>query len=192
MNLNRIGVKFFLDGGHNLALAEYIPIFHRWIQNHSVGGILVDVADYSHVYAGPGVLLIAHEGNYGIDERGGRRGLVYYNKHAGNPTLLDRLASVCETALTACLQLEREPELKGRITFGGHELELFANDRLSAPNTEETFSAIEPLLAGFLDNLYACANYSVTREPDPRERFSVTIKVPGPVKTSDLLTRLAA
>ena len=192
MNLNRIGVKFFLHDADTVALAEYIPIFHRWIQNHSVGGVLVDVADYSHVYAGPGVLLIAHEGNYSMDERGERRGLVYYNKHAGNRSLLDSLASVCETALNACLQLEREPELEGRITFSGHELQLFANDRLSAPNTQETFTAIEPLLAGFLDNLYACADYSVTREPDPRERFSVTVKTLEPVKTNDLLARLAA
>lgn len=192
MNLNRIGVKFFLDGGDAVALAEYIPIFHRWIQNHSVDGVLIDVADYSHVYAGPGVLLIAHEGNYSMDESGDRRGLVYYSKHTRNRSLSDSLASVCKTALNACLQLEREPELEGRITFVGHELQIFANDRLSAPNTHETFTAFEPLLAGFLDSAYAGADYSVTREPDPGERFSVTVKAAQPVKTSDLLARLAA
>ena len=192
MNLNKIGVKFFVDGGDAVALAEYIPIFHRWIQNHSVDGVLIDVADYSHVHAGPGVLLIAHEGNYGMEERGERQALVYYNKHTRYRDLADGLASVCETALNACLKLEREPELEGRIAFGANELQIVASDRLSAPNTQETFTVFEPLVARFLDHVYAGVNYSVAREPDLRERFSVTAKASEPAKTRDLLTRLAA
>lgn len=192
MNLHRIGVKFFLDSGDAVTLAEYIPVFHRWIQNHSVDGVLIDVADYSHVYAGPGVLLIAHEGNYSLDEYGDRRGLVYYNKCTKYADLIDGLASVCQTVLRACLQLEREPELEGRIRFAGHELQIFANDRLSAPNTQGTFSTFEPVLAGFLCTIYGGKDYSLTREADPRERFSVTAKASKPIKTSELLARLAA
>ena len=74
MDLQKIGMKFFAEDGSTIDLVEFIPIFHRWIQNKALSDLLIDVADYSHVHAGPGILLIAHEGNYAVDETGNRRG----------------------------------------------------------------------------------------------------------------------
>lgn len=191
MELHKLGVKFFVQDPTQVGFLEFIPIFHRWIQNKALDDLLIDVADYSHVHAGPGILLVAHEGNYGIDETGNRRGLLYYSKHPLQGDLTERLATVCRKTLKACQLLEREPELEGRIKFRGEELQLFANDRLAAPNTDETFAEVEPVVTEFLTKLYSGEECRLNREPDPKERFSVTVKAPAPVEVGILLDRLS-
>ena len=39
-----------------------------------------DVADYSHMHAGPGIVLVANDANVSIDESDDRRGLLYSRK----------------------------------------------------------------------------------------------------------------
>jgi hypothetical protein len=154
--------------------------------------LLIDVADYQHVPGGPGVMLVAHEGNYSMDLAGGRRGLLYYRKQPAMGSLTERLVSLARTVLVAARQLEEEPSLAGRIEFPGHELQLVANDRLLAPNSEETLAALAPSMNALLAKLYDGARCGVVREPDPAERFSVTIRAAQPVAVRDLLARLEA
>jgi len=77
LNLHRISVKYFVTDPTVVNLDEIVPVFHRWIQNQSVEGFLIDVADYKHVCQGPGVVLIGHEADYALDMTGGRPGLLY-------------------------------------------------------------------------------------------------------------------
>ena len=91
MNLERVGVKFFCDAGEAVELSELIPVFHRWIQTNALGRLLIDVADYSHMTEGPGVILVGHEGIYAMDETGGRRGLVYYVRRPVDGSLTEHL-----------------------------------------------------------------------------------------------------
>src|SRR5581483_9682562 len=80
MDFHKINVKFFVETGNDIPLNSFIPVFHRWIQEDLLEGMLVDVAEYTHVYQGPGVLLIAHEANYSLDETDGKRGFLYAQK----------------------------------------------------------------------------------------------------------------
>ncbi len=192
MDLKKVGMKLFTQSPSEIELTEFIPIFHRWIQQQAVEGVLIDVADYSHVPAGPGITLVTHEGHFSIDEARYRRGLVCYRKNGADEGLAAQLDSLCKAALSACSRLEREPELDGRVKFRGDELHLFANDRLAAPNTETTFEAFEPFLGELLAKLYPRDEYSVAREPDPRERFALTVKTPEPIACDTLLARLSA
>ncbi|MCI0400954.1 MAG: hypothetical protein L0Z68_06600 [Gammaproteobacteria bacterium] len=192
VDLHKIGVKFFAEQGNAVELVEFIPIFHRWIQTDALDDLLIDVADYSHVHAGPGTLLVADAGHYGFDETGRRRGMVYYSKHVLTGTLPERLAAVCRKVLLACQLLEQAPELQGRLKFDGNEVQIFSNDRLCAPNNEETFRAFEPALKEFLTKLYAGSGYSLNRETNSKERFCVTAKTSEPVRLDTLLGRLAA
>jgi hypothetical protein len=192
LDVQRIGVKVFCEEGSRVALPELIPIFHRWIQERGLDQVLIDVADYSHVPSGPGILLVAYEGIYGLDEGGGRRGLVYYTRADVPGTFDERLRAVLRAVLAGCRKLAAEPELQGRLAFRGDELQLFANDRLRAPNTEATLAAVRPALKGALDRLYPGAACTVVREPDARERFAVTVTVPGAVAIDTLLARLDA
>lgn len=190
MELHKIGVKCFAEERDELELLDFIPVFHRWIQTGALDDLLIDVADYSHMHHGPGILLVAHEGNYGYDETGGRNGLIYYSKRELEGDSGERFAKVTRKALRACRLLEQEPELQGRVAFRGDELLVFSNDRLIAPNTEEAYARFEPALRAFLDRLYAGTGYELTRETDPSERLSITVKATEPVGVDTLLERL--
>ncbi|MDQ2696553.1 MAG: hypothetical protein M3Z21_14510 [Pseudomonadota bacterium] len=190
MELHKLGIKIFAADAERVDLLALIPVFHRWIQTYALEDLLVDVADYSHVHAGPGILLVAHEGNYGFDETGSRRGLMYYAKRELPGTLDERLAAVCRKALTACRLLEQDAGLQGQVSFRGDEIQLFANDRLAAPNTDETFAGLQPALEALLARLYP-QGYTLAREADRKERFAVTVKAAEATDVETLLQRLA-
>jgi len=192
MELHKFGFKFFAADADKVDLLALIPVFHRWIQGNALGDILIDVGDYSHVPAGPGIILVAHEGNYGFDENGNRRGVQYYSKQPLQGDLPTRLATVARKTLQAAQLLSQDAELNGTVRVPGNELQFFANDRLVAPNTDEAYAALEPALTAFLDRLYAGVPYSVERERDPRERLGVTVRAQEPVALETLLERLAS
>jgi hypothetical protein len=81
--LQRLGIKLFGADGAAVAAREVVPIFHRWIQTSAVADqMLIDVADYSHVPDGPGIVLVAHEGNFSLDFAHGSVGLTYFSQAA--------------------------------------------------------------------------------------------------------------
>ncbi len=190
MDLHKLGVKFFVDAD-GIDVLELIPMYHRWIQQHALDDLLIDVADYSHVPAGPGIMLIAHEGNYALDETDHERGVLYYSKHRLDGELSDRVAHVARKALKAAQLMSADTELAGALKLPGNRLQFFANDRLVAPNTDTAYAELEPALKSFLDRLYAGARYTLAREPDPRERLSVRVQAEGEVPVQTLLERLS-
>jgi hypothetical protein len=191
MDLYKFGIKFFAADGDGIDILKLIPVYHRWIQQNALEDLLIDVADYSHVPAGPGVMLIAHEGNYALDETGHERGVVYYSKQrlSGGPA--ERFALVARKALKAALLMSDDAELDGALKVPGDRLEFFANDRLVAPNTDAAYAELEPALKAFLDRLYAGAPYTLTRETNPKERLSVRVQAEGEVPLETLLARVA-
>ena len=78
--MQHIHIKLFVEHPEAIALTDAIAVFHRWIQTSAVPGLLIDVADYSHVVNGPGVVLIGHESYYSLDVSKGRLGLLYQRK----------------------------------------------------------------------------------------------------------------
>ncbi len=190
MDLHKFGIKFFAADAQSLDILKLIPIYHRWIQQNALEDLLIDVADYTHVPGGPGVMLIAHEGNYALDETGHERGVVYYSKHELAGELPERLARVARKALQAGQLMSGDAELEGALRLPGNRLEFFANDRLVAPNTDAAYAELEPALRTFLDRLYAGARYTLAREADPKERLSVRVQAAGEVALETLLARL--
>lgn len=190
LSLQRIGVKLFAEPATEVALAEFIPIFHRWIQTRAVDGLLVDVADYSHVDGGPGILLVAHEANYVIDCAAGRMGLACHRKRPLPGDLPERMAEIARITFAASRELEEAPELGGRLQFGGDEFLLVADDRLLAPNTEDTLERLRPALDSLSRRIFPGAAYELAREPDPKERFAVTVKATASGSVRELLDRL--
>src|ERR1700733_4094441 len=111
MDLYKIGVKIFVSNPKAVDIHEFIPVFHGWIRQQKIEGHqLIDVHDYSHVANGPGILLVAHEGNFSMDQEDGRLGLFYYRKRELSGTLEANLKTVVNTALNACKLLEAEPK----------------------------------------------------------------------------------
>jgi len=132
-------------------LEHAIPVFHGWIRERSLDELMVDVADYTHVPDGPGVVLVCHDAIYSLDQGGGELGLLYSRRHETHPSLGaissldDRLASVFRRALSACARLERERDLAG-LSFPGDRFELSINDRrVGAAAAGELAQALERL-----------------------------------------------
>lgn len=172
MNLQHINIKFFIENPETVELAKFAGIFNGWIQECALDELLVDVADYLHVHHGPGILLIGHEADYSLDSTAGRLGLLYNRKAQADGANVDKLAQAARSALTAARRLEKDHKL----TFDTREVQVLVNDRLLAPNTQETFAGLEPDLKAFFGRLFGGAAYSLEREADARKRFTVTAK----------------
>ena len=91
MELQHVNIKIFVDGDLQVDLQRIIEVFHRWTAEQSMDEMLIDVADYRHVPAGPGVVLVGHEADYGLDNAGNRQGLLYNRKASIEGSNADRL-----------------------------------------------------------------------------------------------------
>jgi hypothetical protein len=191
MEIQHINVKLFVKDREEIDLEALIPVFHDWIQNQESDELLLDVADYRHVPAGPGMVLIGHYGNYSLDNTGGRLGVRYNRKAVLEGSNQERLIEATIEALEACQRLESEPRLEGRIRFHGREIELSVNDRLLAPNNPETRSALDAELRAFFSTLFGNHPYTLTYSQDPRSLFSVHVTTSREFDTTALRENLA-
>ena len=189
--LQRFALKLFAEPASAGEPSTIIPVFHRWIQESAVPGLLIDVADYTHLVDGPSVLLVAHEANYALDGIGGRPGLSYTRKQPSEGTLPERLATAAGALITAALRLEEDTSRMtgGGITFLGNEIEFVANDRLVAPRTPDTQTALGNELAAFGGRLFGGGDVEVQPLDDPA-RLGFTLKTAGAVPLDTLLSRL--
>lgn len=187
MNVQHINIKFFVENPEGVNLADYAAVFNSWIQKRALEDLLIDVADYLHVHHGPGIMLIGHEADYSLDNRAGRLGLLYNRKAQSEGSTQAKLAQAVRAALTAAQILEKENGLK----FNGSEVQIIVNDRLLVPNTAETLTALEPELRSFFDRLYDGAEYTLSHNSDPRERFTVHVKAKSVFAVETLLEHLS-
>jgi hypothetical protein len=186
--LQKINVKFFAEPPNRAPLADFIDLFHGWIQ--STDGIYHDVADYTHMQEGPGVLLVADDANVSIDESENRRGLLFSQKKPLSGSNHEKLVAVLRAALENCRRLEDETQSKGSIRFSGNEVKVAINDRLQAPNTDDTFNEIRPDIETVAQRLFDGSAYTLHRDADWRKRFNVTIRTAQKLDTRTLLENL--
>ena len=137
MDLQHINVKVFVDGDLPVGLDKFVEVFHRWTSEQSMEEMLIDVADYAHVPAGPGIVLIGHEADYALDHADERWGLLYNRKAVVDGDSLACLEQAFRAATHACALLEAEFAAE-QLKFDRHRLRAVVNDRALAPNTAET------------------------------------------------------
>jgi hypothetical protein len=188
MELQKLNVKLFVESPSPVPLADFIEIFQSWIQ--ATDGDYQDVADYSHMQAGPGIILVAHDANVSIDESDNRRGLLYSRKSALSGPNQERLRSVVRSSLENLRKLEHEPKLNGRFNWLGNETVIAVNDRLHWPNTDESFAAIAAEIELVARTLFADAEITLEREADQRKIFAIRIKASRSFMVDELLGRL--
>ncbi len=190
MNLQKLNLKIFIAYPETVQLETFIPIFHRWIQEQKMNDLLLDVADYQHVPSGPGIMLIAQNANYSIDNAQNRLGFLYNQKTVLEGNNHDKLKKLFHTALFLCQKLEQDEVLKGKLKFLTDEMQFVINDRLNAPNTEETFQKVKGEISSFLNSFLGENAYSLQRPSDPRERFTLEIKNSASLSIGQLLKRV--
>jgi hypothetical protein len=138
METSRLSFKLFFDPPAGFEVTQFVPVFHSWIQSHAIADhLLIDVADYSHVHNGPGVVLVSHEANYSLDSRGGRWGLTYQRKQPISGTFAQRLR-IAYQAVQKAAEL-----LSEKLKFRKDEIEFRICDRLAAPNDPATLEAVK-------------------------------------------------
>jgi sulfite reductase (ferredoxin) len=190
MDFQHVNVKLLIENPEEVELEPLIPVFHTWIEDQNGDELLIDVADYTHVPAGPGIVLVGHEGNYSVDNTDNRLGVRYNRKAALDGTNQERLAQAVRAALTACQRLESEPRMDGKLRFNGQDIEIFLNDRLIAPNNNATREAAESDFQVFFQKLFRGKEYSMNYGNDPRQLFTAYVKAAQPVSVSELLEAL--
>ena len=189
-NLDHVNAKIFAREPASIDLGEAIPIFHRWIQDAVLDELLIDVADYRHVPAGPGVLLIGDEANYSLDLAFDRLGLLYNRKRPSEGTVQDKLLKAFGSALLACSHLEEEAPFRGKLSFDAGRCEVIINDRLLCPNTEETWLALRPEFDRFFETLFGSRSFSLKHVGEPRERFRVEVQAHAAIEVRSVLEAL--
>jgi len=191
MQLQHVNVKLLVENPEEADFEPLIPVFHGWIENQNGDELLIDVADYAHVPAGPGVVLIGHEGNYSVDNTGNRLGVRYNRKAIVDGSNQDCLTQAARAALMAFQRLELEPRLGGKFRFNGQDIEIFINDRLVAPNNAAMREAFDADLHLFSRKLFRGMEYSISYGTDPRSLFTAFVKAARPFSVADLLEALA-
>lgn len=177
MDLQRLSVKLFAEPNSDVKPPEFVPIFHSWIRNQKIKDhLLIDVADYKHVPEGPGILLVAHEGNYATDESEGELGLLYQRKRFLEGSLTERLNTALKATLQAVELLEQEPDLRERIRFDRNRFLVISNDRLNLPNTEQSHEFMHSSLSEVATGFFGHDRFTLTRRENEKERYSVSVK----------------
>ena len=172
MELYRIGIKLLAEDSSAVRVKDFVPVFHSWIQRQCVEGhLLVDVHDYSHIQNGPGILLVAHEGNFCTDMADGKLGLAYFRKQPAGTGIEAHLDAALKSARQAAEMLEQDPAFEGRLQFRKDELLVISNDRLLAPNDAATFTTMKPSLA----KVFGGNANLVHASTNPKDRLTVRV-----------------
>lgn len=190
----RTQVKFFLEGDTgSVDVAAFAPVFQRWIQEKALEGQLIDVADYRHVFEGPGVVLIGHDSDYSMESRDGRLGLLYTRKRMVDGDLPTQLRNAIRLALTACQKLETESAFRPRLKFRTDEFEIRFADRLQLPNKPESFALVRDDLRAVLGELYGEEGaYGLPVKQDGRYLFTVKVRADVETTVNKLLFQASA
>jgi hypothetical protein len=175
MTPRRLALKLFATNAIPRAeLHRFIGIFHRFIQESAVPGLLIDVADYAHVPDGPGVILIGHDVDYGIDLAGGRTGLLTTRKQVGDRDLAALFRDALAKTLAAARAIEADEA--AAIRFVTDELEIAFPDRLCAPNSAAAFElASKELLPVARAVFGASARLEHAGADDPRRMLTLEL-----------------
>ena len=186
-------MKLFVEDPARVDLEELIPVFHRWIREEVMEDELpIDVAGYSHVPKGPGVVIVCDQAHYYFDERAGRAGLRYRGRRVARGAGEDGITRAFRSLLRAAALLEKEPALGGRYRFRTDQVEFGVNDRLRAPSDEKTLAAVRPALESAVKALYGKPAKSIALSSGPREPFMVSIETGASPSVDALLEQLAA
>lgn len=192
MTPKRLSVKLFARNPEVIDITAFTAVLQRWIQNHTIPGLLIDVVDYKHMHEGPGIILIGDEGDTSYDLRDGKPGVMYVLKQYEETTLAGVLQNAFRALLVAAAALEAEDSLNGlRFDYSAVKVEFL--DRLHYPNTPETWAALQTSgeVAGFVASRYDDAATIALAHEDPREVFALLVRTENTLAAETLIERVS-
>jgi hypothetical protein len=178
MNATKVQVKIYAENLRVEDAEQFVPVFHRWIRDNVLDEMVIDVADYTHVPEGPGVVLVGHGSDYYVDLAQDRPGLLYSRKRA-LPEGVDLLEDGLRRALNATRLLAAEPSLASKPVFGTQELLIRIPDRLHAQNDDESFARVRESVSAALARVFPEQKFDLSREGDVREPLTIRARAQG-------------
>ena len=156
---------------------QVIAAFHAWIQKSAFGDELlpIDVANYSHVHRGPGIMLVCHEAYVALENLDGRPGLSLQTRRGPALPAADAWRTALRRLLAAAQLLEDVAE--GALKFSCESFEVGFNDRLHAPNEDSSLEATRGQLEE-LGTLLFGGSPRLDRLSNPKACFRVTLSAP--------------
>jgi len=183
----QLSFKLPLKAGTSVELTKVIPEFHRWIREDLLPDLLVDVTNYAHVKNGPGVLLIAHEAQYSLDETHGEQGLLFIRKRGEFDSPTESIRQALASTLRAAHLLEETLGLE----FDLNRIQFKVNNRRLAPNTEATFTELSPYLSEALSELWG-EQVELSYQAGSKELFTVVVESQNAPTIATLLGEFAS
>ena len=175
MDLQKFGVKLFINANESYNSKEFIPVFHNWIQDKIIDDhLLIDVADYSHIPDGPGVMLISHEGNFSLDQENQQPGIMYMRKTEIAGSFKERFNTVLSTVIKAA-NLVSDININKQVDFKPNLFRFITNDRLYAENTANNQDLYKEKIQNVLDGKYPDHQFEFGDVSDENERLAFTV-----------------
>ncbi|MBX2821593.1 MAG: hypothetical protein KTR29_17985 [Rhodothermaceae bacterium] len=180
----RIQIKLYTKNNSALSKDVLIDRFHSWIQHDLLDEIPIDVADYSHVVDGPGILLITHEADYAFDEVGGA-GLRYVRKKEMPGSLEFAITQGFLQVVKAARLLEQDTA--GTVSFDLARVEITILDRRLYPNSSATTDSVQPVVTGLFSTIFKTKQVECARvSEDARFPFALTIRAPHTLEIDEI------
>jgi hypothetical protein len=193
MDVTKMSAKLYATRA-SVEPGEILATFHRWIVAQSVAGhTWIDVADYSHVKGGPGVVLIGIEANVSADEADGTWGVVYTRKlpWVGSPDLTARIRATMHGTAQSASILASDSVLADRLEFATDRMLVRFNDRLAAPNSERTLSQARGALTSAGESVWG-DGVTIEHHASRLSLFEAMVRGANPVTLDAMLGRLNA
>ena len=185
MDLQKFGVKLFFNTNGRYSSKDFVPVFHNWIQDKAIDDhLLIDVMDYSHIPDGPGVMLIAHEGNFSLDQESQQPGIMYMRKTEIAGSFTERFNTVLSTVIKAANCLN-DNNIGKPVDFTPNSFRFIANDRLYAENTADNQDLYKQKVQKILDGKYPDSQFEFGDISDENERLAFTVTFTSDINITD-------
>jgi len=191
MELQHVNVKLYLRNPQAVKLEALVPVFHGWIQSKVCEELMIDVADYRHVHAGPGVVLVGHQADYSVDNTDNRLGVRYNRKATLEGSNRDRFSQALRATVRACQRLEADEKLSGSLRVNRQEMKLFVNDRMLAPNSGGLTDSVQGELRDFFGSIVGGGDFEMKFDTHSRSLFGVEVRTAKPLELDEVLARLS-
>jgi len=152
----------------------------------ATGADWVDVVDNAHLAGGLAVQLVGRRFTVGVD-LDAPASWVHLHKRGLEGAPDARLAAVVRATLAEAARLAADPARPDGVTMLLDRLWIGVNDRVTAPNRDDTDAALAPALRAAADRLYGAGAWAHDRDADPRARFGWWLRPVAPPASLDAL-----
>ena len=136
--------------------------------------MLIDVVDYSHISDGPGIMLIAHEGQFSFDLENNQPGVFYLRKTNLNGDFDEKINYVINTVVLSARLIQKNAIGK-EVQFLNNSFRFISNDRRLAENSKANQKLYSNALECYLDKNYPGAKWVLENFTQGEERLAITV-----------------